>query len=656
MNITYGALKYQEFKTGFKLSIVTVIQDEKEAAALVRLGFQFARANQCPFIIVYAHESDKDAELSEFDLETETNDNVLSIIKTTFLEEKEQALDISQTPHYEYHDEEEITTTMMRVPDTEVKIANGRNLSQPIFKTISSHSPELLIIGRHESLKGKKHLTDILFEKAHCSTMIIRLGENDYKRCKKLLLPCSGGPHIREALILTSKLSESQGTVIHPLIVEPNTTELMEEVGVHTLENFIKSCGLQVSNTLEPKAVIKDDVMEGICEAADDDYDLVIMGATEGGNLRKKLFGNLSEKIFRSSPKVSVAVYRARKSKLKVLRDKIEYWCNVTIPQMDRETRVKLYENLYVNSTWNFDFISLICLSTAIAALGLISNSTAVVIGAMLVAPLMVPILGAGLAIIQGNVPLVVNSAKSIILGFLAALGIGFLVGVLTPYDELTSEILARGKPRLADMFIAFFSGVAAAHCMSRPKLSAALPGVAIAAALVPPIASSGLALSLGKPIEASGATILFFTNVVCIILGSSFTFFAAGVRYNKKRSSNRWVQQAYIGLIVALSLLVIPLSSTLMSKVTEHFSTSIKLDGREKYRIVINEIIKENPDSGVISFDNPDISIDKTKMSIKMECSKLPSKELVAQIESAILEKLKKTIKVRLVPTIIVE
>lgn len=638
------------------MSIVTVIQDEKEASALVRLGFQFARAKQCPFIIVYAHESEKEAELADFDLSTETNDAVLQLIKTTYDEEKEQALDISQTPHYEYHDEEEISTTLMRVPDTEVKLATGKNLSKPIFKTISSHDPELLIIGRHQSLKGRKHLTDILFEKAHCSTMIIRLGENDYKRCKKLLIPCSGGPHTREALKLTSKLSESQGTVINPLTIVPNTTELMEDVGIHTLENFIKSCGLKVSNTLEPIAVITDNIMQGISTTAEDDYDLVIMGATEGGNLRKKLFGTLSEKIFNCSPEVSVAVYRARKSKLKVLRDKVEYWCNVTIPQMDRETRVKLYENLYVNSTWNFDFISLICLSTAIAALGLISNSTAVVIGAMLVAPLMIPILGAGLAIIQGNVPLVLNSAKSIILGFLAALGIGFLVGILTPYDEITSEILARGKPRLADMFIAFFSGVAAAHCMCRPKLSAALPGVAIAAALVPPIASSGIALSLGKPIEASGATILFFTNVVCIILGSSITFFAAGVRYNKKRSSNRWVQQAYIGLIVALSLLVVPLSSKLMSEITQRFSATIKLDGKEKYKVVIQKIINENPDEGVISFGNIDITADKTMISINMICSKLPTKKLVSDIEKAILDKLKMTIKIRLIPTIVVE
>lgn len=638
------------------MSIITVIQNIKEASPLVRLGFQFAKANQRPFFIIYAQEHEQEVEVTDFDLKSDTKDPVLEVIKKTFEEEKQQALDITQTPHFEYHAEDEITTSLIRVPDTEVKVAKGKNLEKAVFKTISSSAAELLILGRHASLKGKKDLSDVLFEKAHCSTMIIRLGENDYKRCKKLLIPCSGGPHAREALKITSKLSESQGTIINPLIIEPNTTELMEEVGIHTLENFIKSCGLKVSNTMAPLAITTDNITKGICDTAANNYDLVIMGASEGGNLRKKLFGDLSEKIFNTSPELSVAVYRAGKSRFKVIRDKIEYWCNLTVPQMEREDRVKLYENLYVNSTWNFDFISLICLSTAIAALGLIANSTAVVIGAMLVAPLMVPILGAGLAIIQGNMPLVINSAKSIVLGFLSALGIGLLVGLLTPYDEMTDEILSRGSPRLADLFIAFFSGVAAAHCMSRPKLSAALPGVAIAAALVPPIASSGIALSLGNTDAATGAAILFFTNVVCIILGSSITFFAAGIRYNKKRAQNRWVQQAYIGLIVALSLLIIPLSSTLFSKITSRLSPVVQLDGREKYREVINNIIEENPDEGMISQPKLDISKDKKTISITVEVKKLPSRDLVTKFEKAIFDKLGKEVKIRIIPTIVIE
>lgn len=638
------------------MSIVTVIQDENEASALVRLGFQFARASQCPFIIVRAIESQKQGELKDFALTDDTTDPVLKLIKTTFEEEKNRALDISQTPHYEYHDEEEIATTLLKVPDTAIKTASGRDLKKLIFRVTSAEKATLLIVGRHQSLKGTRHITDILFEKAHCSTMIIRLGDNDYKRCKKLLIPCSGGPHAREALTLTAKLCDSQGTVINPLIVEPNTGELMEEVGIHTLEKFIKSCGLVVSDSIVPKAIVKDNVTQGICEVARDDYDLVIMGATEGGNLRKKLFGNLAEKVFNISPEVSVAVYRARKPRLRVMRDKLEYWCNVTIPQLEREDRVKLYENLYLSSSWNFDFISLICLSTAIAALGLISNSAAVVIGAMVVAPLMLPILGAGLAIIQGNMPLAVSSIKSITLGFILALGIGFTVGFLTPYGELTSEILSRGSPKLADMFIAFLSGIAAAHCLSRPKLSAALPGVAIAAALVPPIASSGIALSQGDTQNSTGAAILFFTNVVCIVLGSSITFFIAGIRYNKNRASNRWVQQSYIGLILTLGLLAVPLSSTLVSKITNKLSSK-KTAGFENVKSKSLAILSKY---GVISITNLGIKDERKEEALELNFNvtvrEIPDAKIATEMETYLAAEFERKVKVRIIPTLVIE
>ena len=87
------------------------------------------------------------------------------------------------------------------------------------------------------------------------------------------------------------------------------------------------------------------------------------------------------------------------------LRARLAAWLDFSIPQLDREERIQLFKELQDGSSWNFDFFALIALSTAIAAFGLVQNSTAVVIGAMLVAPLMTPLLGAGLALVQGNYP-----------------------------------------------------------------------------------------------------------------------------------------------------------------------------------------------------------------------------------------------------------
>lgn len=339
--------------------------------------------------------------------------------------------------------------------------------------------------------------------------------------------------------------------------------------------------------------------------------------------------------------------------------DKLEYWCNLAVPQLNREQRIVLYENLYMNSTWNFDFLALICLSTAIAALGLISNSAAVVIGAMLVAPLMVPILASGLALVQGNIPLILNAVKSITLGFFAALLIGFFCGMVAPMDMLTSEILSRGSPKLADMFIAFLSGVAAAHCMSRPKLSAALPGVAIAAALVPPIASTGIALSMvftSTTIDftatAMGAAILFLTNVVCIILGSAITFFAAGIRSKNSQKSKAWVQQCIIGLILFLSLLLIPLSSALITKLT---SNELKIAGIEEIEKKSLPILRKFGIIEIVS-TKPSEKDGLLQIVLLVDSAKVPDAKVKTELEESLSKHFNRPLKVKLRVTLVIE
>ena len=116
------------------------------------------------------------------------------------------------------------------------------------------------------------------------------------------------------------------------------------------------------------------------------------------------------------------------------------------VPQIEREDRVALVDRVQSSAAWNFDFISLMVLSTVMAAAGLIQNSAAVVIGAMLVAPLMTPLLGIGLALVQGNPVLALLSLQSVTRGICVSLLGGFLVGLFTlSFDEPTREMLARG-------------------------------------------------------------------------------------------------------------------------------------------------------------------------------------------------------------------
>jgi uncharacterized hydrophobic protein (TIGR00271 family) len=224
------------------------------------------------------------------------------------------------------------------------------------------------------------------------------------------------------------------------------------------------------------------------------------------------------------------------------------------VPQIDRENRIVLVERLQSNSNWDFDFIALMVLATTIAAIGLVQNSTAVVIGAMLVAPLMTPLLGLGLAIVQGNIMLARISSHSVLFGACVALLVSFLVGMAVPGFESTAEMQARGGPSLLDLFVAFASGLAAAYASSRPGLLAALPGVAIAAALVPPIATSGLALSQGDFSLFGNALLLFLINMFTIVLASMLSLWMVGFRSFNKTS--RWV--IFTGIAVTVAVMVI--------------------------------------------------------------------------------------------------
>ena len=176
-------------------------------------------------------------------------------------------------------------------------------------------------------------------------------------------------------------------------------------------------------------------------------------------------------------------------------------------------------------------FVSLMMLSTAIAVFGLLGDSTAVVIGAMLVAPLMFPVLGVAAAIVMGWPRRIVNrvllvSAGSLLAVLLAA-AISFLVpGRATP---LPAELMARTSPNLLDLGIALAAGAAGAYGQVRRHASDVLTGVAVAVALVPPLAVVGITLQLTEWQLSLGATLLFLANVVGIVIAASATFLAAG-------------------------------------------------------------------------------------------------------------------------------
>jgi len=190
-------------------------------------------------------------------------------------------------------------------------------------------------------------------------------------------------------------------------------------------------------------------------------------------------------------------------------------------------------------------FVVLIVLSALIAAFGLINDSAAVVIGAMLIAPLMTPMLGSAAAIVEGWPRRFAETFAIVIFGALMAMAVGFIVAVVLPrlYDgsPLPGEILARTAPNLVDLGIALAAGAAGAYIMIRSEASSALPGVGIAVALIPPLATVGITAGVGERDLAFGALLLFITNLLAIVLAAGITFSLAGFgAYRSARVTER--------------------------------------------------------------------------------------------------------------------
>jgi len=202
--------------------------------------------------------------------------------------------------------------------------------------------------------------------------------------------------------------------------------------------------------------------------------------------------------------------------------------------QLTRERFAEIWKDIVTGSEPAPRYYIMVVVSTLIAGFGLVANSTAVVIGAMLVAPLMTPIFGISLALVRGNTPLFRKALKAEVIGVFVAIAMGFLVGglliLVDPSIESTTEMLVRTKPNLFDLIVALLAGFAGAYAIIDKHISPALPGVAIATAIVPPLANCGLSLAYGNYSGALGSFLLFTANFLSIHLISAVLFLRVGM------------------------------------------------------------------------------------------------------------------------------
>lgn len=431
----------------------------------------------------------------------------------------------------------------------------ARSVSQGIIDTATEEKCDLILLSweGYSETKGRilGQTLDPVVENAPCDVVLVK--GDELSTPKTILLPTSGGPHASIAAEVGVKIArryEGQLTVMY--VCREGATDEERQHGMEMIELTIE--GLPTDDLVKTMVTTASGIVRGILSEAQG-YDLMLLGASEEGLFDRVLFGTIPERIARKSPVPVMIVKRRAPLPQFWLR---RLWNTVygVLPTLEAEERSQVYLQTREGSRADIDFFVMIALSSIIATLGLLLNSAAVIIGGMLVAPLMSPIIGIALSIALGNVRLLRDAAESTIKGVFVTVVVGLVVAAISPLSAVTGEILARTRPNLLDLAVALASGAAGAYAMSRKEVSAALPGVAIAAALVPPLGVVGIGLAINRAEVAGGGLLLFTTNLVAITFAGAMVFLLLGFR--PARGGRERELQVRRGLVISVLLLLV--------------------------------------------------------------------------------------------------
>ena len=464
------------------------------------------------------------------------------------------------------------------------------------------HDPRLLMVA-DTALSGSPandpaEARSKLLRNSPSSTFILsRLHRLGNKKIDILLL-ASDSQHDATCLALAAKLVEQGRAELTVGRMEQNIPQATA-VGLRDLNQLMRDSGVNRHENIELQ------VFKNTTQAFDlaEECDLVLVPAGPQES---------TDDLLRGTRHPTIGLVKQRPPLRRWRKMASERW------GLSPEDYADLVQGLRRGSRATLDYFVMVAAATAIATLGLLQDSPAVVIGAMLVAPLMTPIVGCGLGLAQANSKLFRTAANAIFWGFGVTLLVSFSLAWLIPGRELTSQVLARANPDLLDLLIALSSAIAAAYALARPSLVGAIAGVAIATALVPPLSCIGIALAYGQYLIAKGATLLFFTNMIAIVLGAACTFRLLGVTGSHTEATHRrWVYRM-VGLLgIGILLLLYPLGRSLEQTIDRGRPQPRSFPLAKHVDDAIRRFVAERKDVQMILAARPGTSFDKVDVLI---------------------------------------
>ncbi len=261
----------------------------------------------------------------------------------------------------------------------------------------------------------------------------------------------------------------------------------------------------------------------------------------------------------------------------------------------DKAEEAEIVENIHRDVNFKGTNLWTLIFAILIASIGLNVNSTAVVIGAMLISPLMGPLMGIGLAVGTNDFELLQRGMKNLaIAAFISILTSAFYFSI-TPLHDVNSELLARTNPSLWDVFIAFFGGFAGIVAGTRATKSNIIPGVAIATALMPPLCTAGYGLATGQWFYLLGALYLFFINSLFICLATFLI--VKHLRFHKKEFQTKTIERRVLRYIwISVTITVLP-SVYLAYRIVQRsiFENNAKTYVQKEFSFPLTQVVSRN-------------------------------------------------------------
>ena len=480
-----------------------------------------------------------------------------------------------------------LNTFQVTAPDQHIELVTEMaiSVSRGILDVARERNADVILLGLQSGAQGRVKLGTVVenvIATAPCGVLIYRSAMNT--NFKRVLVPVNGSlpsTHAVELAVSFARQNDipfQQAHTHHGYQYNP-----YHEVAINQYE-------AQLPNRLHlPKLMVSGPQPSAqILERLQPD-DLLVLGFSQRTDFERRITNDLSNQLLNKSPGPVILISQIEWHS--GFRGLIEHGIARLNPQLTLVEQNELIWSAQKSSNSTLDYIIMIVLSAGLATLGLLTNSVAVIIGAMLVAPLMTPLSSFSTGMATGILSLTRRASVSLFHGVALALLISIIMGLVLPFENPTSEMLARGSPNLLDGAIALVSGLVAAYATARKGIPAALAGVAIAAALMPPICTIGLGIALSDWSLAIGASLLFLANIAFIIASQYITFLWMGMHPKEDREgATLYTSRAWWFVLFFLTVITLAVFARLSSQAVDEAQVRERLQNEAFHGAMVVE------------------------------------------------------------------